>query len=214
MAEEEVLTEEVAMPRREKSGMPPAIILGVMVIGFVVVIGAIVLIVGGLGKKISNPGVVAAQGAGGIKKTECTGKQLRIFYLTPADADQGIRFTLKDGNYIITKIALCVDAKTSDDTIKTDQAVLGSIMTTFFLRYNSDQVLMKPGPVEGEAPKQVEQKAPDLLATEEDTMDDTATTPSKRFEELESRLFGQLTQNLKYVKGVYLWETDVVPAIK
>ena len=210
MAEEEVLTEEVARPKREKSGMSPGIIIGVMVIGFVIVIAAVAFFVKGIKTATGVPG----SGEPTIKKTECKGKKLRMFYLSPEEAEMGIRYTLKDGNYVLTKIAFCVDAKVKDEEIETDKAVIGSIITTFFLRYKIDQVFLpSKEPVEGTQPKEQDTQMPDLLQTEEENMGETALTPSQKFEELEKKLAMELKGSLEYVQGVYLWEIDVVPGI-
>lgn len=210
MAEEEVLHEEVAKPRREKSGMSPAVILGVLVLGIVIIVGFIIMTWG----KIKTVGVNVAKGEQTIEKVECKGKKFRVFYLSPEEAEMGIRYTLKDGNYIITKIAFCVDAKIPDEEIAADKAVIGSILTTFFLRYKMDQVFLpSKEPVEGTEQTEPETHTPDLLQTEEESMGETALTPSQKFEELEKKLAMELKGNLEYVESVYLWEIDVVPGI-
>lgn len=150
------------------------------------------------------------------KPFRCRGKEYKIFYLTPSDAEKGIAFKTKDGNYFGTKIAMCVKSSVSDDELNKDKERMLDVLKSYFHECNSKDLILKPGPVktnDNNQDKILPGSGTQTLFndfTEEESTDSNGLTPFKRFGILENRLGKRFKEKFDYIFEVYLWESDVI----
>ena len=208
MAEEEVLTEQIEVPKKEKSGMSPIVILLVLVIGIGVILAVLFMIM----KAVGNIGDKSSAGEDVIKLTECTKeKKLKVIYITPQDSDKRSTFTLGNGDYFLAKLALCVNAKTPDTAITENMGPMMTIASEFFLKYQPDDIFKNYYRKSDEGAGSEEAGGDPLIG---DDMSDAGKSTQERYREIRQRLADSLRANYDFIRDVYLYEIDVVPAMK
>lgn len=202
MAEEEVLTEQESPKKKDRSGMSPMIILVVVVLGFAVIAGLIVMVMGKIGK---GGGETMARPEIAIEACEDKYKVINL-------SEEQLKFKLKDDrNYLLAKVALCVEAKTTEDMVATKYPPMVTVMNEFFLGYTSEDIFgqMKAmDPAAGGAAEAPEENI--FEPGDEGPLGEEAVTPQEKFRTIRERLADNLRANFKnlHIIDIYLYEYE------